>query len=169
MPDFLLKPVPHAEASKWIADKPILARQAFDHLLPDLKARAFTITGVENANVMQNVRDRIAELPLGADWDKVKADVAAQVSPWLAPDPFTLNAEGNLLSGSELAAAARAAGERRAELLLRTHGFQAYTVAAEEVAARQRDAFPFAQYFSMADAKVRTSHAALSGLIVPAD
>lgn len=155
MPDLILKPVPHGEAARFIADKPILARQAFDRLLPDLKARAFTITGVESANVMQNVRDRIAELPQGADWDKVKADVAAQVSPWL--------------DVGETKDAHPSPSQRRAEILLRTHGFQAYTVAAEDVAARQRTAFPYAQYLSSDDDKVRDSHQALDGLVLPAD
>lgn len=159
MPDLLLKPVPHDEAAKFIASKPVLAREAFDNLLPDLKARAFTITGVEAANVMQNVRDRIAELPQGADWEAVKADVAAQISPWL----------DTVVDPSGDGERSVSPSERRAELLLRTHGFQAYTVAAEEVAERQRAAFPFAQYLSSDDDKVRESHAALDGLVVPAD
>lgn len=159
---FLLKPVPHDEASQWIASKPVLARTAFDKLLPDLKARAFTITGIESANVMQNVRNRIADLPQGADWDKVKADIAAQISPWLddgAEDRKSESGQPSTLSPSE----------RRAELLLRTHGYQAYTVASEDVAARQQAAFPFAQYFSAHDDHVRDSHEALDGLIVPVD
>lgn len=154
----VLKPVPHAEAAKWIADKPLLARSAFDNLLPDLKARAFTITGVESANVMQTVRDRIAELPAGADWDEVKKDIAAQISPWL-DSPEDRASDGTVRSPSE----------RRAELLLRTHGFQAYTVAAETVAERQRAAFPYAQYLSSQDDQVRDSHAALDGIVLPAD
>lgn len=152
MPSLLLKPVPHTEAAQWIADKPILVRQAFDQLVPDLKARAMTITGVEDANVMQAVRDRIAELPQGADWDEAKKDIAAKISPWL--DDTT---EG------------REASTRRAELLLRTHGFESYAVAAEEVGARQRDAFPFCQYLDSDDDSVRDSHAALDGIVLPAD
>jgi hypothetical protein len=161
MPSLLLKPVPHTEAARFIASKPIFVRQAFDHLLPDLKARAFTITGVESANVMQSVRDRIAELPQGADWDEVKRDVAGRISPWL---------EGKqAVDTPDSAAASTGAADRRAELLLRTHGFESYAAAAEEVGERQRDAFPYCQYLTADDDRVRDSHAALDGIVLPAD
>ena len=85
----------------------------FDGLLPELKGRAFTITGVTSADVLQRVRDRIAELPAGADWNAVKKDVVGEISAFLV-DPTA--------PADEQARQAMAA-ERRAELLLRTHGF----------------------------------------------
>lgn len=157
--DLLLKPVPHDQASAFIANKPVLAREAFDNLLPDLKARAFTITGIEAANVMQNVRDRIAELPQGADWDKVKADIADKISPWLDTGAEESGGQPSSMSASE----------RRAELLLRQHGFQAYAAANEEVMQRQKDAFPFAQYLGAEDERERPSHFALNNIILPVD
>jgi SPP1 gp7 family putative phage head morphogenesis protein len=146
MPDFITKPVPHTEAAKFLAGKPVVAREVFDRLLPDLQARAFTLAGVENANVMQGVRDLIAEIPRGADWDKVKGEIAAKVSPYLG--------EG---------------AERRAELVMRQHGFQAYQAAQYEVMDRQRAAFPYWQYQTAEDDRVRESHAALNGVVMPAD
>ena len=147
MPSVLTKPVPHKEAAKFIADKPVVSRQVFDQLLPDIKARAFTITGIEDANVVQGVRDRIAEIPQGADWDQVKIEIADKISPWLDEE--------------------RAA--KRAEMLIRTHGFQSYAVANEAIGERQRAAFPYAQYVTMDDDAVRESHEALNGLVLPAD
>lgn len=152
MSSLLLKPVPHTEAARFIADKPAVSRETFDRLLPDLRARAFTITGVENADVMQSVRDAIAEIPRGGDWDKVKEDIAARISPWLD------QGEGN-----------EGRAEKRAELLLRTHGYQAYQAAQYEVMDRQRAAFPYWQYQTAEDDNVRDSHAALNGLVLPAD
>lgn len=149
MPSILTQPVPNTEAAKFIADKPVVSREVFNRLLPDLQARAFMVTGIEDANLVQALRDRIAELPQGADWDTVKKDIAEKVSPWIG------NEEGQ--------------AEKRAELLLRTHGYQAYTVAAEAVAAEQRAAFPYAQYLTSGDDAVRDSHAALDGLVLPAD
>lgn len=152
MPDLLLKPAPHYEAADWIRNKPIVARETFDRLVPELRARAFVVTGVENANVVQTLRDRIAELPEGASWDAVKADVVKGLSPWLD------DAE----SGTKRA-------ERRATVLLRQHGFQAYAASQYEVMNRQRAVFPFWQYQTAQDDRVRDSHAALDGLVMPAD
>ena len=77
----LLTPVPNAEAIAFLQDKAPVSRAVFDRLLPELKARAFTITGIEGASVLQKVRDRIAELPAGADWNAIKADIVNDLSP----------------------------------------------------------------------------------------
>jgi len=156
---YLLEPVPHDEAIAFIKDKPVVSRDVFDHFLPDLKARAFTITGVESANVRQKVRDRIADLPAGANWDDVKKDIVADLSPWLVDES----------ADPEVRDAQIAAANRRAELLIRTHGFQAYQATQYDVMTRQKEVFPFWQYMTMEDEAVRESHAALDGLILPAD
>lgn len=169
MPALLRQPVPNREAAAFIKDKPVVSREVFDGLLPEIKARAFVITGVEDASVVQAVRDRIAEIPQGADWDTVKAEIADQISHWLAPDAGAKDDEGNLMSAADREEKARAAAERRAELLLRGHGFQAYAAAQYEVMDRQRAAFPFWQYLTSQDDRVRDSHAALDGLVLPAD
>lgn len=161
MPDVLLKPVSNREAANFIADKPVVSRQVFDRLLPDLKARAMVITGVEDANLVQAVRTRLADLPQGGNWDEIKIEIAKEISPWLRDADATGKADVVEQTSSR--------AERRAELLLRTHGYQSYAVAAEEVGARQRAAFPFCQYVSMDDDDVRDTHAALDGIILPAD
>jgi SPP1 gp7 family putative phage head morphogenesis protein len=153
----LLKPVPQKEAADFIKSKPAVTRAVFDELLPELKARAFTVSGIESANVLQDLRDRIADLPLGGDWDKIKADLVEQISPFLA--------SGGDDEEAQKKTAAKAT--RRAELLLRLHGFQAYAASAYRVMDRQRDVFPFWMYRSMGDGKVRDSHAALNGKILP--
>ncbi len=154
MPDFgtsfLTTPVPNTEAAAFIASKPVVSRDVFDGLLPDLQARAFTVTGIEAANVLQSLRDRIADLPQGADWDAVKADVAGQISPYLDTEEV-------------------GRAESRAELLLRTHGFAAYDAAATAFMDRQQAAFPYWQYQTMEDERVRDTHAALDQLVLPAD
>jgi SPP1 gp7 family putative phage head morphogenesis protein len=150
--EFLFAPTPHTEAIDFIAGKPLVSREVFAGLLPELKARAFTIAGVENAAVCAGIRAKLAQLPAGVPWDKLKKQIADDLHPFLA-DP---EEPGN-----------RIAAERRAELLLRTHGFQAYQAAAYEVGERQADVFPFLEYASMGDGKVRPAHAALDGVILP--
>ena len=154
MAEFLFQPTPHLDAAKLIADKPAVVRSVFDELLPELKGRAFTITGVEVANVLQSVRDRLADLPQGGDWHTIKNDIANEVSPFL--DDTTKTAVEN-----------RAAAEARAELLLRVHGFQAYSACNERIIERQKDVFPFCEYVTVGDGHVRASHAALDGKIIP--
>lgn len=145
--NFLTEPVPHSEAVKLIADKPAVVKEVFDRLPDEMKSRAFTITGIEDHDVLQAVRDEIATIPAGADWEKVKKSVIAKISPW-----FT-----------EEGAAARA------ETLMSHHAFAAYSSAQARIMDAMSDVFPFRQYLSTKDGKVRASHAALDGIILPAN
>jgi hypothetical protein len=147
MLDFLTTPVPHEEARRRIADKPAVARDVFDRLPEEMQARAFTITGIEDMDVVQAVRDEIAKLPAGADWDAVKREVMAKISPWFTPE----------------GAAARA------QTIMSHHAFAAYSATQARIMDEMIDVFPFRQYLSTKDGKVRASHAALNEIILPAD
>lgn len=136
---------PHREAIALIRAKPVVTRQVFDGLLPELRARAFTISGIEGANVLQRVRDMIAELPQGSTWDQVKSGIVDELDPWLGD-----------------------ASEKRAEILLRTHGFQAFQAANYRVAQEDGDTTHM-QYLATEDDRVRATHLALNGLILPKD
>lgn len=149
---FLLKPVSNEEAMDFIRSKPLVSQRVFARMLPELKARAFVISGIELATVAQNIRDRLAELPAGADWDDIKADIVGKMSPFLD------DSESGIVRSLH-----------RAELLLRTHGFQAYQAAQYNVMQEVQAELPYWQYVSMEDEHVRASHAALDGLILPAD
>lgn len=149
--DFLAEPVPFEEAAQLIADKPAMTRELFDDLLPELKASAFVISKVEDLDVVRAVRDRISELPAGEDWNAIKRDVVKELSPFL-----------NTEDDPEVA-------ERRAELLLRAHGFAAYSAANWRSLEENKDIFPWRKYQTAQDDRVRGSHAALDGLILPAD
>lgn len=145
--NMLLDPVPHTEAAQWLREKPLVSRQVFAELLPELKGRAFTISGLEDAAVARAIRDTIANLPEGEDYEKTKREIEANLGPWFD---------------------AKAASQR-AELLVRMHGFQAYRSASREVHERQSAVFRFRQYVSMDDSRVRPSHRALHGVILPSD
>lgn len=145
--NILAEPVSNEEASRWIEDKPLVSRQVFDELLPELKARAFLVTGLEDAAVAREIRDAIAKLPQGEDYEKLKGGLLEKLGPWFDADE----------------------ARRRAELLLRLHGFQAYRTASRAVHDRQSAVFSFRQYLSMDDSRVRPSHRAMHGMILPAD
>lgn len=156
--EFLTEPVPNDEAADFIRNKPALTKGVFDQLLPELKARAFTITGLETANAVQAARDLIATLPQGGDWETIKRDLANQISPYLIDSD----------ADEETQAGQRQGAETRAELILRLHGFQAYSAAAHRALDAQRDVFPYWQYKSMGDGRVRATHAALNDTVLPA-
>lgn len=143
MPAFTFTPTPHEEAIALIKGKAAVTRDVFDGMLPELRARAFTVTGVEGANVLQRVRDLIAELPQGTVWDKAKSNIVDELSPFLGDG-----------------------AERRAEILLRTHAFQAFQASNWRVAQEDEDTTHL-QYLATEDDNVRDSHLALNGLILP--
>lgn len=140
-------PLSHDAARAFLQDKPAVTRDTFDALLPELRARAMVITDVEDLDVVQRVRDRIARVVGdGEDWDKVRQEIAQDVVPWLGDG-----------------------ADRRAKVLLRTHGNQVYGLADHEVMERQTEVFPYWQYVSSQDEKVRDSHAVLDGIVLPAN
>jgi len=147
MPNFLFTPSPNKDAVRFLKDKAPVAREVFDQLLPELRGLAFTITGVENMAILKKARERLAALPAGGDWDAIKQGLAADLVPYLGEE----------------------GGAKRAELLLRVHGYAAYSAAQYQVMDRQRDVFPYWQYQAAGDEHVRASHAALDGLVFPAN
>jgi SPP1 gp7 family putative phage head morphogenesis protein len=159
MASFLFAPAPNDEAAAFIASKPAVSRSVFNKLLPELKARAFTITGIASADVLQAARDEIAKLPQGGDWDDIKQSLVTKLSPYFVDES----------APQEDRDKQTAAANRRAELLLRTHGQQAYASAQYGMLNEQRELFPFWQYMSLGDSHVRPSHAALDGIVLPAD
>jgi SPP1 gp7 family putative phage head morphogenesis protein len=142
----IIDPVPFEEAAAFLAGKPPVTREIFDRLLPELRARAFVITGVDTLDALQAARDAIAEIPRGADWQKTKRDLAAALEPWLG-------------DGAEV----------RTEMLMRWHGYQAYAVANSEMLDANMDLFPYRQYLTARDSRVRATHAALDGIVLPSD
>lgn len=148
MADGITFGAPNQEALELLQGKAVVSREAFDRLLPELRARAFTVTGLSGFDAMQRIQDTIASLAGGAEagrtWDEAKALITGE-----------LDALGE-------------GAERRAELLLRTHGFQAFQAANWETAQLDEDTTHL-QYLATEDDKVRDTHLALNGLILPKD
>jgi SPP1 gp7 family putative phage head morphogenesis protein len=134
------------EASALISGKTVLHKRVFDKLLPEFRAWAFTVTGMDDFDAMQRVRDVIATVPLGGDWGAAKAIIADELAPWLPGD----------------------AADERAETLLRTHAYQAYAAMNFRVLEEMVDVFPYRQYMTANDGRVRATHQALNGIILPA-
>lgn len=144
---FAFSPMPHADAVKRIAGLPVVSREVMDGLLPELRAYAFTVTGLDSFDQLSKVKDMIKAVPAGAQtWAKARKEIATELADDL---------------GGKVA-------QRRAELLLRTHVFRGYAASRYRNLMQQVDVFPLWQYRTHGDGNVRPSHAALNGKIFPA-
>lgn len=148
----LTKPTSYEEARNVLKGKPAVSREAFERLAPEIKPYAFCISGVEDAKMLQRVRDVVAEYaanPHAAHWRDAKKEIARELS--------------SLPQFSEEKAL------RRAELLLRTHGYDALRVGQWELAQETKDTLPYFKYLCTQDERTRRSHRALHGLVLPID
>jgi SPP1 gp7 family putative phage head morphogenesis protein len=136
---------PNEEALAMLRGKRAVTRDVFDGLLPELKARAFTVSGVSALNVLERCREAIAGVAQGTRWDDAKDDLVQELDPWLG-------------DGSEA----------RAELLLRQNANMAFQAANYEVTQQDPEVTHY-QYLTMEDERVRPSHAALDGVVLPKD
>lgn len=146
MPAFFTDATPNTKASEAIRGKSPVTREVFQSLLPELQADAFVIAEIEAFDVLQRIRDTIAELPLGGDWKELKAQIVDELGPYFDTE---------------------AAALRRAELLLRMHGFRAYSAANHRLIEAHADVFPFCQYVCTTDGRERATHGALHGKVLP--
>lgn len=140
---------PNEAAVAYIKGKAVADPANFGKLPDQLKQRAFTVAGIEQMDMLRKLRDTIAKLPAGANWDEVKKDLAADLSTYTGVD----------------AKAAKA----KAEHLLRVQGFQAYAVARHQQQMATAKSFPYWKYETVGDSRVRPGHAALDGKVLRAD
>jgi hypothetical protein len=144
---------PHEEAAALIAGKDPVSASVFYGLLPELRGRAFTVSGVSAANVLQRTRDIIATLPLGVDesgnpvtWETQKAQLIEELDPYLG-------------DGAEV----------RAEVLLRTNGFQAFSASTWRVAQEDEDTTHLQYIHGDQAVEPTPEHLALDGIVLPKD
>ena len=139
---------PNEAAADYIRGKAVADPKNFGALPNQLKQRAFAVAGIEQLDVAKRIRDAVAKLPEGANWDEVKKEIAAEISPYVGGDMK----------------AARA----RAESTLRIQGFQAYSVARHQEQMATVDILPYWKYVTVGDNRVRAGHAALDGKVLKA-
>ena len=73
----------------------------YEDMLPQLRARAFAVSGIEDMKQLARIREAIARVPEGGDWKEARKEIAAELSGQAA----------------------------RAETVLRTNCFEAYAAA----------------------------------------
>jgi SPP1 gp7 family putative phage head morphogenesis protein len=148
LPPFEVDIDPNEDAVAYIKGKAAINPAAFGRLPRELKGKAFTVAAVEDVRILGALRDEIARLPAGADWREVRKNLATKLSPFFDESP-----EG------------RKAARAKAELILKTNGFQAYAVGRYAQQQANADIFPYLQYITVGDDSVRPEHRALDGKI----
>jgi hypothetical protein len=149
MPTFLSEPTEHATAVKYLRGLPTVDRDTFDRLPDELKAGAFLITGISAHDVLQDVRDTLANIPEGEDFETTRKRIAKIIAPHMG--------------GNDKAAQARST------IIARYWTGRAYNQGIALQLDEHRGAFPFRKRLSVGDERVRDSHRALSGVILPAN
>ena len=136
------------EADRAVAEvvrRRVLARaETVRAMAGTLKQRAVAVAGVEDAKVLEAVREACAKVPEGKDWREARKEVAEAVGD-------------------------KSATRRRAELVLRTNCETARAQARWREMKRDADVMPYLMYQTMQDENVRPSHKALDGMIFRAD
>jgi hypothetical protein len=114
-----------------------VTREQYDNILPELRARVFVITGVEDQRVIEKVRDLVAQVPEGVDWKLAKDAIAQELEA-------DLGEEG---------------AQRRAGVLLRHHVNQVYQAGRRKALESQKGIFTHWEYLTVGDENVREAHA----------
>jgi SPP1 gp7 family putative phage head morphogenesis protein len=148
---------PDQEAVNFLTSLPVLEREVWSELMPEMRAVSFTIkltqqtdaaiSKAEMLAVMERAKLLIATIPAGGDARKVEKQIAQMLSPYF-PTP--------------------AQAARRATLLVRHWAGVARQAAWYRQLDRQRDLYPYWKYLTFGDDRVRDSHRALHGKIIPA-
>lgn len=148
---------PDQIAVDFLTRLPIVERQVWSELLPELRALTFTIKltkesdtqvrKAQAAEAMAQAKALIAGIPAGGDFRKAQRQITAQLTPFF-PTP--------------------AQASRRAELLVRHWAGMARNAAWYRTLDRQRTAYPYWKYVTFGDNRVRATHEALDKKIIPA-
>lgn len=142
-----MKIIPNDDAADLMRSTLPVLREQYDKILPQLRARVFVISGEEDMRVIARVRDLIAMVPEGTDWKLIRDAVAQELER-------DLGEEGAM---------------RRANILLRHHVNQIYQAGRKKAMEAQAGIFTHWEYLSVGDHRVRETHAALDGIVLPAD
>ena len=113
-------------------------------MAPRLRQRAVAVAGVEDAKVLEAVREACAKVPEGKDWREARKEVAEAIGD-------------------------ASATRRRAETVLRANCETARAEARWRDIQASKEARPFLMYQTMGDEGVRPSHRALDGMVLPVD
>ena len=136
--------MPNEAAAEWLRGKALTNARVLRDMKPEVRARAFAVSGIEDMRRLKEVREAVAGIPEGGSWEEARDKVAEALG-----DPERTRA--------------------RAETVVRTNAFQAYSAARYRAQMADKEVFPFLKYVTVGDDRVRDSHKALDGLVLRKD
>lgn len=142
--DTILGTMPNEAAAEWLRGKALADARVFREMLPEVRARAFAVSGIEDMRRLREVREAVARIPEGGSWEEAREKVAGALG-----DPESNRA--------------------RAELVVRTNAFQAYSAARWRSQMADKEVFPYLKYVTVGDDRVRDSHRRLDGIVLRKD
>jgi SPP1 gp7 family putative phage head morphogenesis protein len=140
--------LPPRDAIDYFQAKKIVRKKVFDQLSKEAKQSAFSVSRVYKEDVLEGFKNEI--------------DSALRTG---ATQQQTVKRFKDILSG----ASHRELGEFHLETIFRTNMQTAYGVGRRRGLEEVSDAFPFWQYHAVMDDRTRPRHAAINGVILPAD
>jgi hypothetical protein len=144
--DISFKPTPNDEAIALIEGRAVVLSNVFYAMPHEIRARLFTVSGVDSTQVIQAVRDQVAAIPAGQTWQKSQRNIRAALEPFLGED----------------------GAKRRAEIILRVNAYQAFATANHREIMEDPDT-THCRYVH-GNCEVPTpSHLALDGIVLPKD
>lgn len=144
------KVLPNDPAKAAVTSRQILHISTMQKMLPELRARAFAVAYLEDLRRVERVRDAIAKVAHGSSsWQEAKREVAEEVEH---------------VVGKEAAGTA-------ARKIVTSETFKAVSTTRyrEMTAPKEMEQFPYWQYKTVGDGRVRDAHAALNKLTLPAN
>lgn len=141
--------VPPKEAIDYFKKKQVVTRKAFDKLADDARSSAFTVSGIYKQDVLNGFKEEI-----------VKA-----LEEGTAQGTIIKHLKG-IMSG---AYKSKQLGNYHLETIIRTNLQMAYGTGRRRALEDAADDLPYWQYHAVMDDRVRPTHAALNGLILPAN
>jgi SPP1 gp7 family putative phage head morphogenesis protein len=141
--------VPPDEAIDYFKNKRVVTRKAFDKLADDARSSAFTVSGVYKQDVLDGFKDEIVKsLEVGT------------------PQSEVIKRFKGILSG---AYKSKQLGNFHLETIFRSNMALAYNTGRRRALEDTAEDLPFWQYHAVMDDRTRPEHAALHGIIFPAN
>ncbi len=141
--------IPPAEAINYFKQKQVVTRKVFDSLADDARSSAFTVSGIYRQDVLDGFKGEIVKsLEEGTPQSKV------------------IKRFKGIMSG---AYKSKQLGNYHLETIFRVNTGLAYGTGRRRALEDVADDLPFWQYHAVMDDRTRPTHAALNGLILPAN
>lgn len=138
----------HIEARKAVQERVLTKSGTMRAMLPEIRARAFAVSGIEDMRVLAEIRAAVEGVASGdKPWREARTEIAAELHGKLA---------GGKIS-------------KRAELVVGQNARMAWAATRYQQEQEDKEVFPYLMYQSLGDQNVRDEHRELDGKVLHKD